>query len=167
MALPAFAARLQAALIAAHAKTRRTPRCTGSSCLHRRSPLTAAACALAADDSSVAPPPLACSAGPLTRISPGLHVNDSAVKLPLDAEHAATIKAAGGDGKCGIWEVPAAKLQITDPRGCCQGGGVELACDFSSRSLVVELELDWGPCPAKPACCPASLLLWQGGRARW
>ncbi|PRW44532.1 hypothetical protein C2E21_6789 [Chlorella sorokiniana] len=65
--------------------------------------------------------PLACSAGPLTRISPGLHVaGSSALKLPLQAEQAEAIKAAaGGDGggsSGGVWVLPAAQLEVTNPR---------------------------------------------------
>ena len=64
--------------------------------------------------------PLACSAGPLTRISPGLRVaGSSALKLPLQAEQAAAIKqATGAESRgSGVWVLPAAQLEVGNSRG--------------------------------------------------
>ena len=43
------------------------------------------------------------------------------MKLPLQAEQAAAIKAAGSEPRHsggGVWVVPAAQLEVTNPRGC-------------------------------------------------
>lgn len=92
--------------------------------------------------------PLVCSAGPLTRISPGLRVaGSSMLKVPLQAEQVAAIKAAasGESSGSGVWVLPAEQLEVTNPRGC----GVAVRLLFAGCLLNAELALSCG----KACCC--------------